>query len=231
MNVAVEARESLGRSACKRLRQDGFYPAVVYGRELAATSVKIEARVLDAFMRTHAVRTQPFDLELAGKEINVLVKDIKRSTSTNQIEHIDFFVIEQNKPITLSIPLRLLNAETAKGIQDGGVLDHSMHEIEIVVLPKNIPSHLELDIEALEIGASIHLSSLPLPKGCELSKPIDEEHDPLLVSIQQPREEEPEEPVVEEGAEGEEGETEADAEGDDQAEEEAEASSDEAEES
>lgn len=204
MKVKAQVRESQGRRSCQKVREQGFYPAVVYGKKTPSSTIQVDKRAWDSFVRTHAVRSQPFQLELGTETYDVLIKDIKRSTATQKIEHMDFYTIERNKPITVNVGLRYINQEDAIGLKDGGMLNQQMHEIEISALPKNIPSSIEVDIIELEIGATLHLSDVVLPAGCSLTKkPIDEEHNPPIVSINEPREEEVDAVVEEEGAESE----------------------------
>lgn len=213
MKLKAEVREGQGRRYCLKIRKKGFYPGVLYGKKHQPSSLQVEKRVLDAFMRVHAIKTQPFDIELDGKTYNVLVKEIKRSTRYNHIEHLDFYAIEKNKPIVISVPLRYINDENAVGVvEEGGAVEQILHEIEIYALPKNIPSSIEVDLTELALGYSLHVGDIVMPEGCELARPVDEEYNPAIVSIHMQREEE-EDPVVEEETpEGEEGQEEASAE-------------------
>ena len=195
MKLEAEVRTGMGRRACQQLQKSGYYPAIIYGRGKAAEPIQIQQSLLDAFTKKHAVRTKPFDLTYGKSCVNVLIKDIKRSTATCQIEHVDFYIVEKNKPITLSVPLRVVNAETAAGVQEGGVVDHVLHELEVKSLPKNIPSSIEVDITELALGASLHLADIKLPKGCELNKAIDDDHNPTVVSIKAQKEEEVDTPA------------------------------------
>lgn len=206
MKLEAEVRTGIGRRACQQLQKSGYYPAVIYGRGQAAEPIQIQQSLLDAFTKKHAVRTKPFDLTYGKSSVNVLIKDIKRSTATCQIEHIDFYIVEKNKPITVAVPVKLINTEVAPGIAEGGVLDHVLHELEVKSLPKNIPSSIEVDVAELVLGASLHLADIKLPKGCELNKAVDDEHNPTVVSIKAQKVEE--EPVEEAEAAAEEAEAE-----------------------
>jgi len=142
---------------------------------------------MDVFMKSHPVKSQIFSIELEKDTMDVLVRDIRRSTSTNQIQHIDFFEISKNKELVVNVPFSFSHEADAVGVREGGVIDHVVTEIAIKVLPKNLPENILVDIEALGIGQSIHLSELTLPKGCVLDKAISEDYDPLVVSIHAPK--------------------------------------------
>lgn len=212
MKLEAEVRAKSGRRGCHQLRKKGYYPAVVYGREQPSEMIQVSQSVMDAFSRGHAVRTKPFDLTYGKTSLSVLVKNIQRDSASQQIEHIDFYVVEKNKPITLAVPLRLVNTEEAKGVVDGGVVEHALHEVEVKALPKNIPSSIEVDIIELEVGGSLSLGDVKMPKGCELAKAIEEDYNPTVVSVKAPRAEEPEEPQEAEGEEAVESDTPAETE-------------------
>ena len=107
------------------------------------------------------------------------------------------------------MPVNFIHEDVSKGVIEGGVIDHVMTEVGIKVLPKNLPEGLTVDLTTLEIGQSVHLSEVELPKGCTLQKPITEDYDPVIVSIHAPKvveeviddEVEPEETVEEDAAE------------------------------
>lgn len=208
MKVKAQVRESHGRRSCQSIRKQGFYPAVVYGKKTETASLQVNMREWDAFFRTHAVRSQPFEMELEGKTLDVLVRDIKRSTATQKVEHIDFYTIERNKPIVVSVPLRYTNQDESVGLKAGGLLNQHVHDIEISALPKAIPSSIEVDITELEMGSALHVSDINLPKGCTLVDEVSEEYNPQIVSISEPRAEEPEPEVEAEEGEASEGESE-----------------------
>jgi large subunit ribosomal protein L25 len=156
--------------------------------------LQLDKRIMDVFMKKHPVKTQLFSVEVGNESQEVLVKDIKRSTRTNQVQHIDFYQVSKNKELQVNTPVLFQHEETSVGVKEGGVIDHVMTEIAIKVFPRNLPESLCVDIADLEIGQSIHLSELVLPKGVSLQRPVAEDYDPIIVSIHAPKvvEEEPE---------------------------------------
>lgn len=192
MKLQVQVRDNQGKDSCKKLREQGIYPAVFYGRNHQSENIQVSKREMDAFIKLHAVRSKPFKIELGKKTFSVLVKDMKRSTRYNNIEHIDFFLVEMNKLMTVNIPLRYINEDKAAGVTQGGSVDHALHEIELKTLPKNVPGHIDVDIAQLELGGSLHVSDLVLPEGCELATAVSDTFNPVMVSIQNQREEEKE---------------------------------------
>ena len=195
MKIKAEIREATGKRVVKRLRDQGFYPAVIYGQGNVTQSIMLEKGLMDVFMKRHPVKTQLFSVEVGNKSSEVLVKEIKRSTSTNQIQHIDFYQISKNKALQVNVPVLFQHEEDAIGVTEGGVLDHVMTELAIKVLPKDLPESIAVNIQELSIGGMVHLSEVTLPKGVELQRPVSEDYDPVVVSIHAPKvvEEEPEE--------------------------------------
>ena len=194
MKVRAENREIKGKRACKQLKRQEKYPAILYGNGKQTRMLQVDKRAMDVFMKKHPVMTQLFSVEVGNESQEVLVKDIKRSTSTNQIQHIDFYQVSKNKELQVNTPVLFQHEETSVGVKEGGVIDHVMTEVAIKVLPRNLPESLRVDIANLEIGQSIHLSELVLPKGVSLQRPVAEDYDPIIVSIHAPKvvEEEPE---------------------------------------
>ena len=198
MKVKAEVRTLKGRRGCKQLRMQGMYPAVLYGRDNSATMIQLDHILMDGFIKEHAVKSQLFSIELDNKSHDVLVKEIKRDTASNRIQHLDFYQVSRNKELQVSVPIRFVHEEQAVGVKAGGVVDHVMTEVGIKVLPKHLPEFLVVDIGALDIGGVVHVSELDLPKGVSLQRPIEDDYDPIIVSIHAPKvvEEDPEEEVV-----------------------------------
>lgn len=199
MKIKAEKRIHTGRRGCQKLQAQGYYPAVLYGYGKQSQSIQIAKATLDVFMRQHPVKTQLFSIEVENKSQDVLVKDIKRSTTNNKIQHVDFFQVSKNTELQVAVPVRFLHEEASPGVIASGVVDHVLTEVNVKVLPKNLPEAVDVDLSHLEIGQSIHLSEIKLPKGCTLQKAITEENDPLVVSIHAPKVvEEPSAEVVDE---------------------------------
>jgi large subunit ribosomal protein L25 len=201
-SFAVEIREGRGKEFNRKLRQDGRAPAVLYGRGKDTVSLSLDPRELEKSLKSsHAGMNTLFDLrgdpKVEGR--TVLVKELQREPVRGNIIHADFFEIDMTQKLQVSVPLHIEGI--APGIAMGGVLEHSLREVELLCLPNAIPDEIMVDVSALEMNESIHLSDLQLPDGVEMLT------DPTLsvVMVSLPKAEE--EPVVaeEEVAEGEEG--------------------------
>lgn len=201
-SLSVEVRNDTGKGLARRLRREGRVPAVLYGHGKATVSLDLDARALEDLLKTsHAGLNTLIDLE-GDKEINgrvVLVKELQRHPVAGTLVHADFFEIDTTELIHVSVPIRLEGSPA--GVQLGGILEHTMREIELACLPTAIPDSIEVDVSHLEIDEAVHVSDLVLPEGVETSL------DPSLsvAHVAVPKIEE--EPVVDEAAAEGEGET------------------------
>ena len=205
MTLSAQKRDKMGTRNCRQLRAEGYYPAVVYGVGRKPLALQVAKRVADSYFKSPGVKTHPFSLEVDGKAINVLVKSFKLSTADQSIQHIDFWQVSNKTEVSVDMPLVFINEQNSPGVKEKGVVEHTLRELPIKALPKDIPDALEVDMANMAIGDVIHLSELEMPIGVTLQKLVDETHDPIVVAISAPRlieeEPEPELEASEEGAE------------------------------
>lgn len=180
-------REDFGKGASRRLRRTGFVPAIVYGGKKEPLSITVQQRELQKEMKNEAFYSQILTVMLDGKEQQFIVKDLQRHPFKSLIVHLDLERVSLDKEITVHIPIHFLNADSAKGVrQGGGVIAHHLNEIEISCLPTVLPEHIEIDLENLELDQTIHLSDLNLPKGVK-SVALAHEDNKAVVSISVPK--------------------------------------------
>ncbi|MDR7537736.1 MAG: 50S ribosomal protein L25 [Armatimonadota bacterium] len=178
--VTLEARvrHGLGKGAARSLRRDGFVPGVVYGRGRQPRAVAVEARALDAALHTHAGRNVLIDLDVvnggdgAGEPTTVIVKDTQRDIFHRRLLHVDFHAISLTDTIEMSVPVVLKG--TAKGVSEGGILEHHMREVRVECLPTQVPDEIVLDVTDLLVGRSLHAGDLRVPEGVKLLSSPDE---------------------------------------------------------
>ena len=197
--VPAKARTDEGKGASRRLRRAGVVPAVVYGAGEEPESISIDHNRFIRHLEEEAFYAHILTLDVDGKKTQVVLKDLQRHPSNdNKIVHADFLRIDAKNLMTMSIPLRFINAETAVGVKAGGVVFHLMTEVEVSCLPKDLPAFIEVDVSKLGLNEFIHLSELELPKDVTLVAlaPMQDEkleegersaYDQAVVSIQEPR--------------------------------------------
>jgi large subunit ribosomal protein L25 len=189
--IKVERRENDGRGASRRLRNTGKVPAIVYGGELAPVSIQIEHNDVWLASQHEWFYSAILDLSLNGDVQKVLLRDLQRHPFKQQLLHLDFQRVDENKAIRISVPLHFLNQEKSPAGKKAGVLiSHALNELEISCLPKHLPEYIEIDLANLDVGDIVHLSEVKLPEGVEIPElRLGKEHDVAVVTAQEVKEE------------------------------------------
>ena len=182
-NLTVKTREKTGRGVNRRLRASGLIPASLYGQG-KARSISVSA--IDFRNLTRDVGGSATIVELKdekGESAISLVQEIQRDAVKGSINHIDFQEIERGHTFTTHVPVILVGESDAVGVKnDGGVIDHKAHEVEIRSRPSKLPEHVEVDVAELGVGDAIHISELPALEDVEyLGSP-----EQVVVSCQHP---------------------------------------------
>jgi large subunit ribosomal protein L25 len=200
-------RESIGSGESRRLRNDGFLPAVVYGLDMEPVSIALNAREFTSALKTEAGSNVILNLEVGKKKYTTLAREIQRHPYKNEFLHIDLIQIDLTQKVEANVQINFLG--TPVGVKDeGGLVQTINSTITVSTLPSSIPSSLDLDIADLSVGENATALDVKLPEGVELAA---EDDDSILVTITLPRAAIEEEET--EGLEGEEFDGEEGAEG------------------
>lgn len=170
MTIEINAvkRDVKGTGASRRLRHAGSVPGVVYGGGKEAVTLEINAKELFLQFRHEAFHASVLSLIVDGKKENVLLRDFQMHPVRNTIQHIDFQRVSATEKIHVKVPFHFVNADVAPGVKlGGGIVAHVLTEADVSCLAKDLPEFIEVDVANLEMGHSIHLSQLKLPKGVE----------------------------------------------------------------
>lgn len=171
--LVAEARDATGKGVARRLRAAGRIPAVVYGRGVESKAVSIDPSALLRLLQSSGAGINTLvELRLDGAARTVLVKELQRDPVRGRPLHADFYLIELDKTVEVSVPIRLVGK--AAGVEFGGILDHPLREIELECLPRAIPESVEVDVSALGVGDSIHVRDLVLPEGVQVRTDADQ---------------------------------------------------------
>lgn len=200
-SLDVEERTKSGKSSARKARRNGQIPAILYSHGKDADSYLINMSDWDSISnkQVHIVKLKPSK----DKSVNALIKDIQFDYLKGETVHIDFQEINMNEKIETSVIIHTVG--TPKGLTEGGVLNHEIHEIEISCLPRDIPDEIEIDVSDLALFDSLSVADIKLPEGVEAI--LDSEEVILSVveeSMTLEEEESEEEEEEEEGLEGEE---------------------------
>jgi large subunit ribosomal protein L25 len=185
-NLTVSSRTISGKGAARTLRREGKVPAVIYGHGREAESVSVETAALKKMLVGISAATAIVDVTVDNRTpVKVLIREIQRdSLRPAEIIHLDLYEVRSDEEITLQVPVRLIGIPD--GVRNfGGVLDHVLRELEIEVLPADIPEHVDLDVTALAIGHSLFVRDLQVPQAKVLNDP-----DTPICTVVAPRAEE-----------------------------------------
>jgi len=184
ITLIAKSRTDLGKGASRRLRHADLVPAIVYGTGKEPVSVTFEQKELRKVESVEAFYSSVLNLEIDGAAEPVLLKDIQRHAFKDLIQHLDFLRVDTTQKLQTTVPLHFINAESAEAIKNGGVVSHLANEVEVSCLATDLPSFINVDLNTMAIGDTLHISDLVLPAGVEsveLAK--GEEYDRPLVSI------------------------------------------------
>jgi len=173
ITIHATKRDRSGKGYSRTLRRADKIPAVVYGHSYAPVSITVDGNLLNKMFKPGSeddAEYQLFDLKIEGDAgaaaKQVMVKEIQRHPLQEHIEHIDFFAVKMDEPVHAQVHIRLHGK--SEGVKLGGILRHILREIEVKSLPADIPSHIDVDIEHMQVGDYIHVSDLKLPENVQV---------------------------------------------------------------
>lgn len=167
LTLPAEARERAGKGASRHLRREGRVPAVIYGGKEEPQMIHVEAKELVRQLGTGHFMNSIVTIELGGKKLRTLPKDVALNPVTDRPEHVDFLRLVKNAKVDVAVPVVFINEEKAPGLKKGGVLNIVRHDLELVCDAEKIPSEIEIDVTGKDVGDSIHISEVTLPEGSE----------------------------------------------------------------
>jgi len=167
LTLSAEARDRAGKGASRAHRREGRVPAVIYGNKEEAVSIHIEEKRLVKELQSGHFMNTVVMLEIGGKTIRTLPKDVQFHPVNDRPLHVDFLRISEHAKITVAVPVIFVDEEESPGIKRGGVLNVVRHELELVCDAAEIPEEIEISLKGYEVGDSIHISAVDLPEGVE----------------------------------------------------------------
>jgi large subunit ribosomal protein L25 len=159
-------RDSEGRGASRRMRRAGKAPGIVYGGAAAPQPIELDHNALFHALRNEAFHSSILMMKLAGGATKVLLRDVQMHPFRNEILHVDFQRVDENRKIHMKVPLHFVNGDVSPAVKvSGAIVSHVTNELDVSCLPKDLPGFIEVDLTALDVGHSIHVSALTLPAG------------------------------------------------------------------
>jgi large subunit ribosomal protein L25 len=165
-------RTDTGKGAARSLRRQGKIPGVIYGHDRSPEALAVDTAALSKMLSGISAATTIVEVAIDGRApVRALIREIQRdSLRPARILHLDFYEIRADEVVTVPVPVHLVGIPD--GVRNfGGVLDHSLRELEVEVLPADIPESIDLDVTALAIGHSLFVRDITLAKGVILNDP------------------------------------------------------------
>ncbi|MBI3879988.1 MAG: 50S ribosomal protein L25 [Verrucomicrobia bacterium] len=171
-SVALKAypRSVSGRNAVKKLRTTGRVPATIYGAKVQAQNLELVTREVSDLLKHSASEIILLDLTVEGDaraQRLALMQEVQHHALSGKIQHVDFHEVAPDELVTIHVPVEPIGEPV--GVKaGGGVLEHVVHKLKVIALPKDLPEFIQVDVSALEIGKSIHLGDIKAPPGVKI---------------------------------------------------------------
>jgi len=180
------ARTQEGRGASRRMRRAGKAPGIVYGGSVAPQPIELDHNALFHALRNEAFHASILTMKLDGAATRVLLRDVQMHPFRNEILHVDFQRVDENRRIHMKVPLHFVNEEISPAVKlSGALVSHVQNEIDIACLPRDLPEFIEVDLSNLAVGQSLHASGVKLPAGVTLVS--HGKLDPVVATAVMPR--------------------------------------------
>jgi large subunit ribosomal protein L25 len=164
--LAAVTRSGTGKGAARHVRREARVPGVIYGGGEKPEPISVDFKDLNKHIYAGHFLTTIFELEIEGRKERVLPRDYQLDVVTDRPLHVDFLRLRPGSRVRTSIPLHVVNRDTAPGVKRGGTVNIVNHSLELLVPADDIPDAVEVDIGALDFHDAVHISDLKLPAGC-----------------------------------------------------------------
>jgi len=167
LTLSAETRDRAGKGASRHLRREGRVPAVVYGNNEEALSIHLEEKALVKALSTGHFMNSVVMIDAGAAPVRTLPKDVQFHPVTDRPLHVDFLRISEHAKVHVDVPIHFVDEDKSKGIKRGGVLNQVRHDLELICDAAEIPEEIVVSLAGMDIGDSLHISQVTLPKGTE----------------------------------------------------------------
>jgi large subunit ribosomal protein L25 len=181
--LKAQAREGVGKGAARELRRQGRVPAVIYGDKKPPVTVSVAFKDALKSIYSGGFKSHVLDLDVDGTIHKVIPRDYQLDVVMDQPVHIDFLRVSGNSTITVEVHVEFINEEKSPGLKRGGTLNVVRHTVELIAPANAIPEAITVDLSGTEIGDSLHISAVTLPKGV---KPTITDRDFTIATVVAP---------------------------------------------
>jgi len=187
-NIIAESRTDVGKGASRRLRHTGKVPGIIYGSGEDPVPFTVMQDDLLHHLEHEAFYSHILTVTVDGKAQKAVLKDLQRHPAKSKILHVDFLRVSDKDVINMQVPMHFINEELSVGVKAGGLVSHLLSTIEVTCKASDLPEYLQIDLAGLDVGASLHLSDIDLPKGVQITALTHgADHDLPVVSIHAPK--------------------------------------------
>ncbi len=184
IDIKAEARSQVGKGSARAARRAGLVPAVIYGNKQTAIPITLDANNWRQLMNKPGIFSQLMNINVNNEKHFVLPRDIQQHPVSEEAVHVDFLRVTKNATVAVGINVEFLNEDKCTGLKMGGVLNIVRAQVELNCPAISIPEKITVDLEGLNVGHTIHISSISLPKGCT---PTITDRDFTVATIAAPR--------------------------------------------
>ena len=167
LTLSAETRDRAGKGASRELRRQNRVPAVIYGNKQEPELIHVEEKALIKLLMTGHFSNSVVEIELGGKKQITIPKDVAFHPVSDRPTHVDFLRIVKGAKVKIEVPVVFINEDASPGLKRGGILNIVRHELELICENDKIPDDIQIDATGFDIGDSIHISHVKLPKGSE----------------------------------------------------------------
>ena len=184
IEIKANARNQVGKGSARAARRAGLVPAVIYGNKETAVPITLNANQWRQLMHKPGIFSQLINIDVNNVTHFVLPRDIQQHPVSEEAEHVDFLRVTKNATVAVGITVEFINEDKCTGLKLGGVLNIVRSQVELNCPAISIPEKLTVDLEGLNVGHTIHISSIELPEGCT---PTITDRDFTVATIAAPR--------------------------------------------
>ena len=167
LTLSAETRERAGKGASRAVRREGRVPAVIYGNKQEPLSIHLEEKALVKMLSSGHFMNSVIMIEAGGQTTRTLPKDVQFHPVSDRPIHVDFLRISEHAQVHVNVPVHFTDEEASPGIKRGGVLNIVVHDLELICDAAHIPEEISISLSGLEVGDTIHISNITLPKGAK----------------------------------------------------------------
>lgn len=166
--IEAQKRVKIDKASRSALRKEGKVPAIFYSKHHEPMPVQVSERAIHPLVFTAKTHLITLNVEGSG-ELECIIKDVQFDPTTEKIVHVDLLGLKKGEKIEIEVPVQLVGSPI--GIKEGGVLQHTLHKLDIECLPSDIPEHIEIDVTNLKLGQAIHIADLKYENIAFLNNP------------------------------------------------------------